>query len=132
MKLFLKIFGIFLVIVILFGGAASFIFMRELNEVKNFAINDVNPTVLDDGIYHGKMSAGLRTNELAVTVKGHRIVRIDIVKDAMFPVKESRLTVYPELFREVIEKQSTKVDVVSGATVTTKQYLKSIENALNK
>ncbi|WP_372994238.1 FMN-binding protein [Lutispora sp.] len=34
-------------------------------------------------------------------------------------------------FNKVIEAQNTIVDAVSGATVTTKAYLKAIESALN-
>lgn len=36
-----------------------------------------------------------------------------------------------ELFSDVIKSQNTTVDTISGATVTSKAYLKSIENALN-
>ena len=36
------------------------------------------------------------------------------------------------LLPKVISKQNTTVDAVSGATVTSKAYLKSIENALTK
>lgn len=128
MKLFLKIFCIFVVIIML----AVFFFMRELYEVKNLTINDVSPTTLSDGEYRGKSNLLFRSNELIVTVKEHKIIKIDIVRDAMVPVEEFRLQVYPKLFKVVIEKQTTKIDVVSGATVTTKQYLKSIDNALNK
>ena len=35
------------------------------------------------------------------------------------------------LYSKVIEKQSLEIDVTSGATLTTKAYLKSIENAYN-
>lgn len=37
-----------------------------------------------------------------------------------------------ELIGRVLEEQSTKIDAVSGSTVTCKAYLKSIENALRE
>ena len=42
-----------------------------------------------------------------------------------------RPEVTQELFDNVIAAQSIDVDVLSGATVTSKAYLKSIENALS-
>jgi len=36
------------------------------------------------------------------------------------------------IINNVIKNQSTTVDTVSGATVTSKAYLKSIENALTQ
>lgn len=36
------------------------------------------------------------------------------------------------IINKVIESQSIDIDVVSGTTVTSKAYLKAIENALKK
>ncbi len=35
-----------------------------------------------------------------------------------------------EVFRRVLESQDTQIDAVTGATVTSKAYLKAIEAAL--
>ena len=43
-----------------------------------------------------------------------------------------KLEVSRELFNKVIKTQDTNVDIISGATVPSKAYLKSIENALSK
>lgn len=37
-----------------------------------------------------------------------------------------------DLFRHVIESQSLQVDVISGATLTSKAHLKALENALEQ
>ena len=50
------------------------------------------------------------------------------MKDVTFPKPEWT----KELFDKIIQKQNTEVDIVSGATVTSKAYMKSIENALKK
>jgi uncharacterized protein with FMN-binding domain len=60
-------------------------------------------------------------------VENHKITKIDIVKDVTF----SKPDVSEELFMRVMESQDTRVDAVTGATVTSKAYLKAIENALN-
>jgi uncharacterized protein with FMN-binding domain len=49
-----------------------------------------------------------------------------VVKSANKPVPE----VTGPLFDRVIEVQSLKVDTISGATITSKSFLKSVENAL--
>ncbi|KTD85658.1 FMN-binding protein [Paenibacillus etheri] len=37
-----------------------------------------------------------------------------------------------DLFRHVIESQALQVDVISGATLTSKAHLKALENALEQ
>jgi len=128
----LKIIGVSAGVITLLCAVSAFAFMMELKEIKNITINDVAPEELSDGKYYGESGFLFRSNKLAVTIKNHEISQIDILRDAMIPVEELRKEVYTELFKEVIEKQTTKIDTVSGATATTKQYLKSIDNALNK
>jgi uncharacterized protein with FMN-binding domain len=63
---------------------------------------------------------------IEVTVMDNKISKIVITKDVKHPISE----VSKKLFDEIIKKQSLNVDIVSGATVTCKAYLKSVENAL--
>ncbi|WP_368487958.1 FMN-binding protein [Clostridium sp. BJN0013] len=37
-----------------------------------------------------------------------------------------------DLFQKVIELQSLQVDIISGATLTSKAHLKALENALKQ
>lgn len=128
MKLLLKIVLTVFLIFVLIGCGGIFYMSRGLESGKNVVIENVNPSTLSDGSYHGKYSAGRWTNEVKVAVKGGKIIGIDIVKDVTFSKPEWT----EELFTRVIEKQSTAVDITSGATVTSKAYLKAIENALKK
>jgi len=89
-------------------------------EMKGLVMSNIN-----DGIYNGNYKSGRWSNELKVTVKNNKITDIKIIDDVAF-VQEG---IADELFKRVIEVQNTKVDSVSGATVTSKAYLKSIENA---
>ena len=124
--------GLTVGIIILVLGMAVGLFMLELKTTQRLAIGRVDLTALDDGVYRGRSGFILRSNALAVTVTDHRITKIEILRDAMVPVEDMRKMVYTELFTSVIDGQTVDVDVVSGATVTTKQYLKSIENALSQ
>lgn len=101
---------------------------RGLSSGKNLIINSVNTSDVNDGIYSGKYNGGRWTNEVEVTLKNHKITDIKIVKDVTFPIKN----VTDEIINKVIKKQNTNIDMIAGSTVTSKAYLKSIENALNK
>jgi uncharacterized protein with FMN-binding domain len=63
-----------------------------------------------------------------VTVKDRRITDIALVEDVTF----SRPEISEGIFRDVIEKQDLTVDIVSGATMTSKAYLVSLERALSE
>jgi uncharacterized protein with FMN-binding domain len=127
MKKFSKILlSIFLIIVLIIGGGMIYI-TRGLESGKSVAVNTVNASTLSDGIYNGKYEAGRWTNEVKVSVKDGKITAIDVVEDVIFPKPEWTKA----LFNNIIEKQSIDVDVVSGSTVTSKAYMKSIEDALN-
>lgn len=127
MKLIFKILLSVILIFILVSVSGIFYLARGLNEGKDIRINGIDVSNLNDGIYNGKYKAGRWTNELNITVKDYKIIKIDIKDDVTFPNSD----VSYELFSEVIGKQNTTVDVISGATVTSKAYLKSIEDALN-
>ena len=123
-----KFFKILITIIVLIGiimGVGGFFATKGLEAGKNVVINGINVSITKDGVYDGKYQAGRWSNEVKVTVKDKKITDIKIVKDVKFVDAKVR----ENLFKEVIQKQDTKVNVVSGATVTTKAYLKSIENA---
>ncbi|MBU3189683.1 FMN-binding protein [Clostridium bowmanii] len=128
MRKFIKItLGIICLLVLIIGGT-GFYMTRGLNPGKNMVINSIEASQLKDGVYKGKYSGGRWSNEVDVTLKDKKITRIAIVKNVVFEKTE----VSTELISKVIKKQDTNVDVISGATVTSKSYLKSIENALSK
>jgi uncharacterized protein with FMN-binding domain len=114
------------VIVLAIGGGVLYI-TSGLESGANLAINAVNVAQLEDGRYTGNYDGGRWSNEVAVTISDHKISQIDVIK----PVKFEKPEVTNALISSVIEKQDTTVDTVSGATVTSKAYLKSIENALS-
>lgn len=86
----------------------------------------VDPSKHSDGTYTGHYKGGRWTNDIAVTIFDGIIVGIEVVEDVTFPNEETS----DILFRRVLVQQTTAVDTVSGATVTSKAYLKAIENAL--
>ena len=126
MKGCLKFFlGIFFIIFILMGSVAIYI-TRGLDEGKNVHLAEVDFDTIQDGSYNGYYSFGRWSNEVKVDVFEGKIVDVFIIKDML--IRDSRVS--DEIISKVISKQNLNVDAVSGATVSSKSYLKSIENAL--
>lgn len=128
MKKFLKIVLCIFILFVLIMGGFIFYLSQGVDSGSKMVINNISPSQLSDGTYSGKYDGGRWTNEVSVTVKDHKITKVDVIKDVAFPKPE----VTSELFNKVIQKQNLNVDVTAGATVTCKAYLKAIENALGK
>ncbi|MCC3866902.1 FMN-binding protein [Terrisporobacter mayombei] len=118
-----KIFLCALLVIIVSG---LFAVTRGIKEGKKVEINSVDISKLEDGAYVGKYSKNRWTSEVEVSVKGKKIESIKLLSEPLTP------DVGDELSKKIIEKQNVNVDVISGATVSSKAYLKSVENALNK
>jgi uncharacterized protein with FMN-binding domain len=127
MKKVLKIVGVIFLVFVVAAVSGMFYISRGLDEGLNVSINPVDLSLKEDGVYKGSYDFGRWSNELNVTVKDHRIIDIAIIDDMMLVNPE----VTSELLQSVMSAQNTGVDTISGATVTCKAYLKSIENALN-
>lgn len=125
-KIYKIVLGVVLVFFLIAGGGIFYL-SRGLEDGKSIKVNAVEPSALKDGVYTGEYKDGRWSNSLKVTVKSGKITAIDILKDVTFPKPEWTKA----LFEKVIEKQNIDVDVISGATVTSKAYLKSIEDALD-
>lgn len=118
-----KIFSSVLLVIILSG---LFVITRGIKEGKDVEINSIDISKLEDGTYVGKYSKNRWTSEVEVSVKGKKIENIKLLSEPLTP------NVADELSKKILEEQNVNVDVISGATVSSKAYLKSVENALNK
>ncbi|HEY8889014.1 MAG TPA: FMN-binding protein [Clostridium sp.] len=128
MRRFIKIIiGVIFLLVLIIGGSGFYI-TRGLDSGKNMIIKPIDVSQLENGVYKGIYNGGRWSNEVNVTIKDKKVTSIAIVKSVVFEKPE----VSTELINEVIKKQNTNVDFIGGATVTSKAYLKSIENALSK
>ena len=115
-------------VLVLVGAGGFFYITNGLEAGEKLAINPVDLTEIEDGTYAGVYQAGRWSNEVAVSIADHQISNIDVVKTVTMESPEMTSTI----INSVIAKQNTTVDTVSGATVTSKAYLKSIENALTQ
>lgn len=103
---------------------------REHREIKSLPLNRVDFSRLKDGVYIGAYEGGMykwRENKVQVTVSGGKVADIKLL-EASF--NSTGTTDPAPLYDRVIDRQSLQVDVISGATVTSKGYLQAVENAL--
>lgn len=102
---------------------------KSVKDIDSIAIENVDPTKVKDGAYEQREDYGLVTAKVGVLVKGGRIEDIKLAEHRHGPGKKH--SGEPVIAR-VIEKQSLAVDVVSGATGSSKVILKAIEGALKQ
>lgn len=109
------------------------------NELQNMLIADVNFKKLRDGVYKGTYRGtkdSFRNAAVEVTVTSGAVTKIMVTGGSLAGDKQTAeirkgLTI-DNLFDEVIKYQSLQVDVISGATLTSKAHLKAVENALEQ
>jgi len=83
-----------------------------------------------DGIYRGNYDlSGTPVNVvLDVTIQNHKISKIEIVKHICSPIGKKA----EKIIDQIIAAQNLDVDVVSGATASSKSIIKAVENALQR
>lgn len=130
MKRILRVAKMIVIAIVLFAAAGLFLITRGLKEGQRVVVQEVNLAILQDGKYHGTYNKGRWLSEVDVMIKDHKMTHIQLLSEPMLHPGSPDFS--KELFKRVIEKQTPNVEVISGATVTSKAYLKSIENALVK
>ena len=104
---------------------ASLYLKRLVNNVNSIMVSNLNMANITDGIYVGKYSITPVYVEVEASVTEHKITNIKIIEH------ENGLGGKAEkIVDDVISRQSLEVDAVSGATVSSKCIIKTIENAL--
>jgi uncharacterized protein with FMN-binding domain len=93
--------------------------------LKDIVITTPDLSNISDGTYRGNSKVGPVRVTLDVTVKDRSITAINLIKHFNGLGKKAEAIV-----PKIIEAQSLAVDVVSGATGSSKAILKAVENAL--
>jgi uncharacterized protein with FMN-binding domain len=90
---------------------------------------------LRDGAYVGQtVDAYYGPLQVQAKISGGRIVSVDVLQYPADRRASQRINneALPELQSEVIAAQSTQVDIVSGATLTSEAYMRSLDSALEQ
>ena len=83
---------------------------------------------LIDGIYEGSFKGGPNSAKVKVTIKDQKIVSIEIIKHNTWKGKKAE----PIITNRIIEKQSTNVDAVTGATNSSHVIMNAVQKAIEK
>ena len=103
---------------------------NEHKEANNLKIEPIIFSTISNGTYKGTYAGGInkwRANTVVVTVQSGRVIQIKLIHSAELKPNDPR---YLELVKRIIDAQSFNVDVISGATLTTKAHIKAMEVAL--
>jgi uncharacterized protein with FMN-binding domain len=110
-------------------GAGMFIKSSiTLNTVRNMPIADVDVQSVADGEYEGKTSYSNCDICVRVTVKDHKITKIE----DLAPRDSIYATYATGVFNKIIDRQTPNVDAITGATTSSKAFMKAVEDALTK
>ncbi len=128
-KGFLNIVAIIAIVVVGLGVVGIGVFRsieKNMDELVELPIIDIDFSSLIAGTYQGEFSSFPVAAEVEVTVEGERVTGINLINHRHGPGYGAE-----EILGRVIEAQSLKVDVISGATYSSVIVLKAIEEALN-
>lgn len=129
MKKKLKWVGLIVLVVVVILGIAFAVFMKKSEE--NFealmatSVQELDLTVLSDGFYTGAYNVFPIDVIVTVEVSAQKIVDIKIDKHVNGQGKPAEV-----IIDSVINEQSLDVDMISGATYSSKVIIKAIEKAL--
>jgi len=85
---------------------------------------------LDDGVYRGvyDLSGTPVAVTLDVSVRNNKITDVKIIKHVCSPIGKKAEVIT----EQIIKRQSLEIDVISGATGSSKAILKAVETALKQ
>jgi len=88
----------------------------------------ISHTSLQDGIYDGSAKNGPVKVKAKITVSEQKITNIDLIEHRTWKGGQAE-GIIPA---RIIEAQSTKVDAVSGATMSSVAIMNAVEDAVQK
>ena len=122
-KRFKAIAVLFGLLLIISGG----FFIYAVNGLdRDIPLERKSAAALEDGRYQGAYEGGRWSNEVEVVVQDGEITDVIIIDDMLF----TTASFSQEIIEKVLEDQQTDTDIVTGSTITSRAYLKAIEDAL--
>jgi uncharacterized protein with FMN-binding domain len=114
--------------VVILGVAGLTVSEQSLEKYRRMPIKEISAAGIPDGAYAGESTVGNLTYRVKVEVDAGMIVGISEIG--------GRHSVYVEyaqgVFGKIIREQTANTDAITGATTTSKAYMKAVEDALHK
>ena len=115
-----------LLVIGLFAGG---LYLKSIGDYKAkvnaLTFDGIDLTKVVDGVYEGQCDTGVVRARVQVTVRDHRMESIELLEH-----ENGRGTPAEAILSQMVQKQTTAVDAVSGATCSSKVIRKAVENAL--
>ena len=120
--------GVLLMVIAAIGAGywISEHYNHMVNTFKNLEIKDIDLTALNDGIYSGEFGEFLVSVKADVTITRNRISEVRISRQRSGKGYEASDTL-----NRIIKNQSPKVDIVAGATASSKAIMAAVQKALS-
>lgn len=99
--------------------------MSKMEETKSLTITTPEYSQLSDGSYRGAYDGGMVVAEVRVTLAGGKIKAVELLAH-----DHGRGGDAEKIVDDIVAAQSLEIDVVSGATISSKAILKAAERAL--
>lgn len=112
---------------ILFFTVATIVFNQGMDKIHDLTIKTPALSAVYDGEHYGTYCEGRWCYDITVVTKEHKICDVRFNNDKMRMFKELHAT----LTKKIIEQQRIDIDCISGATITSKAFLKAVENAVS-
>ena len=117
--------GIFAALALLVGGLEA-VLSRQA-EQRLDAVPVTRISAVEDGIYEGEVETALVKVTVLVTVADHQIRDIQLTRH-----ENGRGTPAEAMLAEMVRQNTSEVDTVSGATMSSKTIRAAVRNALAK
>ena len=111
-------FTVFLLTIILFKNCRSAAVIDQ----------PVEPGRLVDAVYQGSYKHGPNKAEVEVTIQNQKIIKVEILKHNAWKGKKAESFIP----NRIVEKQSTNVEAVSGATNSSNVIMNAVQKAIEK
>jgi len=118
---------IFSVLFLVFSLTMCSGWKEGLEKLDSLEINEPDLEGISDGSYRGSCEGGPVLVEVEVEVKDNAMKTIVLLKHRNGKGKDAEA-----IIDDILQAQSLDVDVISGATYSSKAILKAIDNALNE
>ncbi len=111
------------VVLLIVGGIYSW---RFISGSRKIVVGSVDLSKVPDGTCEGSYSFFHDSAKVRVKVLDHRITNLELLSSPGAAKNQ-----IPTLTQRVLDQQSLQVDLVTGASVSEKVFLKAVENALS-
>jgi len=127
MKKILIIISIIILSIIIIGSIAYNRINKNLQTLEDIKVSTIDLGLLEDGVYKGSYAVFPVKVKVEVDIKDHKIENIKIIEHDNGKGKAAE-----EIIETIRERQTIDVDIIVGATYSSRVIQKAIEAALLK